>query len=103
VDGGCRLAAERREQAGQDQGATDASQAAGDHRGKRGERGRYRARLRVPDPRRAGHGGHLHAHHPAAELVGDAELDDRAAEHRRDDVGPAGHGQQDERGGQPAH
>jgi len=81
----------------------EAGQAAGDHRGEGGERGRRRARLRVPDPRRAGHGGHLHAHHPAAQIVGHAELNNRAAEHRRDDVGAAGHGQQRERGGQPAH
>ena len=97
------LAAERREQAGQEQRAADTGQPAGDHRGDRAEGGGHRARLRVADPRPAGDDRHLHAHQPSAQLVGHVELEDRAAEHGRDDVGPARHGQQHERGRQPAH
>ena len=75
--------------------AGDAQQAAGDDRHRRRERRRHQARLEVPEAGAARHDEVVDARQAAAQVVGHRELDDRAAEDRRDHVGATRDREQD--------
>jgi hypothetical protein len=87
------LAAEGREQAGQQQRPGHADEAAGDDRRGVAEGGRDRARFHVAEERAAGDDGDLQPSQAASEGIRDRERHDRGAEDGRDHVGPARHGQ----------
>ncbi|MFN8037112.1 MAG: hypothetical protein U0V73_14345 [Acidimicrobiia bacterium] len=82
---------------GEDEDAGDTREAAADHRERGRCKRRHHARLEVPHPGSAGDHEDVDRRHPAPEVVGDAELEDGAAEDGGHHVGRARHAETGER------